>query len=439
MVVTPKLKYCNQIKHYLIMKKNTLKLIGMFGACLIILTLTSCSNNKEINRLNLNSVLIKFPDKVFLTNATLIINSLSDFNLNAKRAYEIIQSDKNIITTGMTFSNACSNLLLDFDVVSKNNGKVLRVVPVPCSYTSSIPIRVLAYNIRRGLGTDYKTDIKRTVDVIKPLVPDLAALSEVDSNAYRSGGVKQAKYLGDVLGMGNRFYKTLDKPAPKNRGKGAYGEALLSRYPIQKTIYHTLPHKNNEELRIAIEIEVKIPDISGHTQTVSFISTHLDHTSGITRSNQVAKLLDDLKKVKHPIIVAGDLNSKPYQAPIKLFLNAGFRFSDEAEVYTFNAAKPTKKIDYILTRGNIKVYGPTPRTKVIDERLASDHRPLFAKLALGAVPANWLRKYGLPVSVLEGFIDSDGDSFDNYSEWLAGTDPTNAASFIKSVKKQKNQ
>ena len=436
------------------MKKNTLKLMVLFGSCLIIFTLISCSNNKskliskqftniiyETNSiikiyLNTNdSALIKSPDEVFLTNVTLIINSSPDFNPNAKRAYEIIRSDKNIITTGMTFSNACPNLLLDFDVVPKNNGMMLRVVPVPSSYTSSAPIRVLAYNIRRGLGMDYKTDIKRTVDVIKPLVPDLVALSEVDSNAYRSGGVKQAKYLGDVLGMGNRFYKTLDKRAPENRGKGAYGEALLSRYPIQKTIYHNLPHKNKEEPRITIEIEVKVPDVSGHTQTVSFISTHLAHENESARSNQVAKLIYDLKKVKHPVIIAGDLNSKPYQIPIKLFLNAGFHFSDEAKVYTFNAAKPTRKIDYILTRGNIKVYGPTPRTKVIDEQLASDHRPLFGKLAAGAVPANWLIKYGLPVSVLEGFIDSDGDSFDNYSEWLAGTDPTNAVSFIRSVKR----
>jgi len=333
------------------MKKNTLNLIGIFGTCLIILTLISCSNNKKTDKLNSgqvpnkivvaqntennNPVRIKTPDNVFLTNATLIMKK-NTLKLNAKH----------------------------------------------------VPIRVLAYNIRRGLGMDYKTDIKRTVDVIKPLAPDLVALSEVDSNAYRSGGVKQAEYLGNVLGMENRFYKTLDKPAPKNRGKGAYGEALLSRYPIQKTIYHTLPHESNEELRVAIEIEVKIPDVSGHTQTVSFISTHLAHENETARSNQVAKLIDDLKKVKHPIILTGDLNSKPNEIPIKLLLNAGFRLSDKVESYTFNAAKPTKKIDYILTRGNIGVYGPDPKIKVIDERLASDHRPLFGKLAVGVVPAN---------------------------------------------------
>ncbi|RLD09036.1 MAG: hypothetical protein DRI44_09310 [Chlamydiae bacterium] len=29
----------------------------------------------------------------------------------------------------------------------------------------------------------------------------------MNTNAYRSGGVKQAKYLGDALGMGNCFYQ----------------------------------------------------------------------------------------------------------------------------------------------------------------------------------------------------------------------------------------
>ena len=437
------------------MKRNVLLIIMLLVVGEMIFVLTSCSDNTNINQTSSKQILsettiiwesnktikvnlgaktsepIKFTKKVDLAKTTLIVNTFPDFDAKAKRAYELIKSDKEIITTGMILSNINLSMLFDFDVVTINGDNILRIVQVPEAYTSNVPIRVLSYNIRRGLGMDYKTDIKRTVDVIKQLHPDLVSLSEVDSNAFRSGGVKQAKVLGDECGMENRFYKTLDKPTPQGKGKGAYGEGLLSRYHIQKTIYHNLPHKDNEEPRIAIEIEVGIPDIYGHTQTVSFISTHLAHENLAARSNQVIKLLSDLKNVNHPVIISGDLNLLPEQIPLKHFLKAGFKLSDETLTYTFNASKPTKKIDYILTRGNIGVFGPMPRTRVIDEKIASDHLPFLATLAIGPVPANWLEKYDLPVSILEGFIDSDNDTFDNYSEWVAGTDPTNAESFIK--------
>jgi len=135
-------------------KKYTLKLIGMFGACLIVFALTSCSNNNDVNKITLK----QNPNKFFVNQNT---------------------ENKNML--------------------SKETEKKSQTVPTQNAGANYVPIRVLAYNIRRGLGMDYKTDIKRVADAIKPLAPDLVALSEVDSNAYRSGGVKQAKYLGDAM------------------------------------------------------------------------------------------------------------------------------------------------------------------------------------------------------------------------------------------------
>ncbi len=40
----------------------------------------------------------------------------------------------------------------------------------------------------------------------------------------------------------------------------------------------------------------------------------------------------------------------------------------------------------------------------------------------------WLQQYGLPINSSTDTADPDGDGVDNYHEWLAGTDPTNALS-----------
>ncbi len=67
----------------------------------------------------------------------------------------------------------------------------------------------------------------------------------------------------------------------------------------------------------------------------------------------------------------------------------------------------------------------------LEEGLGWDTSALYTSGSIAvkiAVPVSWMEDYGLPSDGSADFIDSDGDGLDNYSEWKAGTNPTNILS-----------
>src|SRR5665213_1819190 len=64
----------------------------------------------------------------------------------------------------------------------------------------SINMKLLTYNIHKGVGADRRYRLERVIAVIKAEAPDLICLQEVDRNVRRSRRDDQPALLADKLG-----------------------------------------------------------------------------------------------------------------------------------------------------------------------------------------------------------------------------------------------
>jgi len=232
-------------------------------------------------------------------------------------------------------------------------------------------LRIVSYNIRRGYGMDNKFNLNRTAEVISKLNPDLVALQEIDKGCKRTKGVDIAKELGKKLGMEYRFGKFM------NNDGGEYGMAILSRLPIIKTKQHPLP--KGKEPRCALEVEVKV---NGFLKPLSFVCIHNDWWTGGKvqgfRVKQVKALIELLQKNNNPIILAGDFNviDGATSASIQLLSDDNwFVPKKKGSRLTWPADVPKREVDFFITK-NMNL--PLIEYRVIEEKVASDHRPIYA-------------------------------------------------------------
>ncbi|OIQ39703.1 MAG: hypothetical protein BM563_03930 [Bacteroidetes bacterium MedPE-SWsnd-G1] len=233
-------------------------------------------------------------------------------------------------------------------------------------------VRVLSYNIYHGetVGADKKFDLDLLAKVINDVQPDLVALQEVDNKTKRARNYDLVTELGLRTKMAPLFGKAMDFDG------GGYGEGVLSRYSFLSTQNHALPVRENKEPRAALEVQVQLK--SG--DTIRFVGTHLDHTKDSTdRINQAVALNKLFSDSDMPTILTGDLNAEPTSEAMQILFEE-WSASHKNSEFTYPADNPRIKIDYVLFR-------PAHRwrvieSRVIDESIASDHRPILTVLEL---------------------------------------------------------
>jgi endonuclease/exonuclease/phosphatase family metal-dependent hydrolase/Icc-related predicted phosphoesterase len=223
--------------------------------------------------------------------------------------------------------------------------------------------RLMSYNIRHGQGMDNKMDIERIGRLIINVNPEVVGLQEVDSVIGRSGNIDIMKLLSDQTGMYATFgYSIL-------HGGGKYGNGILTREKPVSVKKITLPGADEARTALLVELDRYI-----------VVNTHLS-LKNEERTESVRIITDAVSDYNKAVILMGDLNANPDSEPVEV-LKRNWQILSNPETKTFPSGEPTVTLDYILGyKGKGETYAKY-NAQVIDEKIASDHRPLFVDIRL---------------------------------------------------------
>ena len=222
-------------------------------------------------------------------------------------------------------------------------------------------LKLMSYNIKNANGMDNVCNFQRIANVINNTSPDVVAIQEVDSMTNRSG---QKYVLGEIAErtqIHGYFAPAIDYAG------GKYGIGLLTKQvPLR---LQSLPLPGREEARTLILAEFA---------DYIYCCTHMSLTEE-DRMKSLELVKAFTSSSTKPLFLAGDMNAEPESGFIKE-LQKDFQILSNPKQHTFPAPDPKETIDYIATlKQNAKGFAVIS-AKVINEPMASDHRPILVEL-----------------------------------------------------------
>lgn len=265
-------------------------------------------------------------------------------------------------------------------------------------------LKVVAWNIAHGRGVadsnwegSAEQKARRVMEiaqVIRDLDADIVVLNEVDFATIWSGNFNQAAGIAEAAGF-PYFARQTNLDFGFLFGRFQFGNVVLSRYPItQASALDLPPHREWEDWLVGRKRGLLCTIEIGKSQPVKIAGLHLEHRSEASRVESVRYLQKELAAWEGPLIVLGDLNTTPRNAPqsretvdgenafdllnVSIGLQAAPLQILSAEQLTFPAWAPARAIDWILYRTK---FFQLVKHEVIPT-LLSDHRPVVATFRL---------------------------------------------------------
>ena len=162
-----------------------------------------------------------------------------------------------------------------------------------------------------------------------------------------------------------------------------YGDAILSRRPLELVRSEQLPGMSNREPRGAIWVEFTWP--SG--QRVQLINTHLSiyPSERLVQAQAIADSWVADAAEKGPTILCGDFNASPSSRTYRELAKDLIDVQTSSEAWptsaTWLSPRPIARIDHIFATSHFHVkFANVVKSQLA--KVASDHLPLITDLAL---------------------------------------------------------
>lgn len=216
--------------------------------------------------------------------------------------------------------------------------------------------------------------IEGVSNVIKKYSPDIVGLNEVrDEGDNNPDFQAQARIIAKNIGYKYYYFAEAINPV----GKGPYGNAIISKYPIISAENIKIPDpiekKYNDYYESRCLIKAKI-DVNGKIITV------LDSHFGLNpdeHKNCVDTVIKNIEN--YACILMGDFNMRPDNeilAPIQKVMTDTANIEKNI-IFTFPSEKPFAKIDYIFVTKDITTISAESPSET-----QSDHNPYICTIKL---------------------------------------------------------
>lgn len=237
-------------------------------------------------------------------------------------------------------------------------------------------LRVVTYNVHKGVGTDGRLDLERIAEVIRHYDADVTVLQEVMFYEPWRGKRSQASELHELLG---RPHAAIGLNC--RRHFGIYGNVTFSRWPlaVQENVDLTMPLKRP---RSALRTSVSVGERLLHVYNAHLGLVRLE------RRLQAERLVADIDAEipnDEPVVVLGDTNDWRDRLFPGVFEGAGYvrhKTRPRGPSHgSFPSWYPVADIDRVFARGPVHLARVFP-SRLALARVASDHLPVVAELEL---------------------------------------------------------
>lgn len=229
-------------------------------------------------------------------------------------------------------------------------------------------ISVASYNIRKSVGTDWRRDPVRILDILNEVDADIVALQEVD----RRFGSRTASLSPEMISERTEYCAI--SFGVRAQSLGWHGNTILYRRGIEVLFTRTLTLPALEP-RGAVLADFRIGD-----EKLRVIGLHLGLVS-LWRRRQAQSVLNQLDVLDEalPTVIMGDLNQWTTEGGCLSHFAASHRVIEPGP--SFHSTKPMLNFDRIITTMDVEVTGSGVHMSDL-ARKGSDHLPVWARLRI---------------------------------------------------------